>query len=465
MPSPSTISPGEKTSAPSPRPSAPAGDEHAAKVAGIAARVKAKAAAGVPAHIHKGGVHHVVPLPSDRRFVTEPIDVSDLHHVLAIDREARTCACEPGVTFAELARATLAVGLLPMVVPELEGITVGGAVAGCSVESMSYRYGGFHDAALEYEIVTGTGEVITCSPERDADIFDRVHGSYGTLGILTRATFRLVPAQPYVRTVYHRYADFASFAAAMQAAYAAGEADFIDAIAHAPDALVLCLGHFSATAPFTSDYRGAAIFYKSTLERQKDYLTTFDYCFRYDTECHWLSRTLPPLEWPLVRRVVGPWLLGSTNLIRWSGRVAPLLRLKRRPDVVCDVFIPERRFPDFWEWYVRDFNFFPLWIIPYRVPRMYPWLNPHHAARMGGPMFIDCAVYGKPNNRSEIDYSVLLEEKTFALDGIKTLISRNHYSEERFWEIYDRPGYEAAKQRLDPRGVFAGLYEKLGRVD
>ena len=68
------------------------------------------------------------------------------------------CVAEPGATFAAVVRRTLAVGLLPKVVPELEGITLGGAVAGSSVESMSFRYGGFHDSCLEYEIVTGTGE-------------------------------------------------------------------------------------------------------------------------------------------------------------------------------------------------------------------------------------------------------------------------------------------------------------------
>ena len=42
---------------------------------------------------------------------------------------------------------------------------------------------------------------------------------------------------------------------------------------------------------------------------------TEDYLFRYDTECHWLTATVPPLEWKPVRRAVGRWFLGSRNLI------------------------------------------------------------------------------------------------------------------------------------------------------
>src|SRR5262249_22336961 len=141
----------------------PAPAPHDDIVADIAAQVKALG--GAPAYVDKGGVHHFVPVPGDKRFVGRKVDVSRLRPILAIDASARTATVEPGVTFAELARATLAHGLVPGVVPELEGITVGGAVAGCSVESMSYKLGGFHDTCVEYEVVTGTGDVVRLTPE------------------------------------------------------------------------------------------------------------------------------------------------------------------------------------------------------------------------------------------------------------------------------------------------------------
>src|SRR5262249_14113718 len=100
----------------------------------------------------------------------------------------------------------------------------------------------------------------------------------------------------------------------------------------------------------------------------------------------------------------------------------------------------------------------------YRIPEMYPWIAPEHAVRMADGLFIDCAVYGKPNSDPKVDASQVLEEKTFELGGIKTLISRNHYSRERFWQIYDKAQVEEAKRRLDPKGVFPGLYEKFHRA-
>jgi hypothetical protein len=169
---------------------------------------------------------------------------------------------------------------------------------------------------------------------------------------------------------------------------------------------------------------------------------------------------VPPLEWAPVRWALGGVFLGSTNLITWSKRLEPLLGLKRRPDVVVDVFIPEPRFVEFAGWYEKTFDFWPLWLVPYHIPRAYPWVTKSHAARIG-ELVIDCAIYGKPNGEADVDYSQLLEEKTFELGGIKTLISSNHYEEPRFWTIYDRDNYLAAKGRLDPGGLFPGLYDKF----
>jgi len=428
-----------------------------------------------PAHIAKGGVHHVVPLPGDARFASRPIDTSQLTHIIEIDPVEQRCVAEPGVTFEEIVRATLPLGLAPAVVPELRGITLGGAVAGCSIESMSWFVGGFHDTAESYEVVGGDGTVHEVSRDDGTDLFEAMHGSYGTLGVLTRIAFRLVPAGRYVEMTYRHFTDVNEFEAALVAACEVG-ADgapigahpLVDGIVHAPNRLTLCLGRFvehSDVAP--SDYTREHIYYRSTARLDADVMTAEQYFFRYDTECHWLTATVPPLEWRWVRRLVGPKVLGSTNLISLSNRLAPLIgRAKRRPDVVCDVFIPHRRFSEFWRWYCADFDFWPLWVIPYRMPTVYPWLGPHVAPGIAaGDLLIDFAVYGAPNRSRARDLSCELEDEVFRLGGTKTLIGRNHYDRERFWQVYNRPTYDAAKAVLDPNGRFPDLYDKLGRVD
>ena len=326
---------------------------HEDKVRRIAAMVRAASRAGIPVKFRRRSVPHFVPNPFKEGDDRPTIDISDLTEVLRIDPGSRLCVAESGVPFTDLVAATLSHGLIPCTVPELKTITVGGAVSGCSVESMSYKLGGFHDSCLEYEVITGTGEILTCSPDHDRDAFEMIHGSYGTVALLTKLTFRLLPAKPFVRMEYRRCSTFDRFWAEVCARCERDDFDFVDGIVHSPSQLVVCLGRMVDEAPYLSSYDWLEVYYKSTLARQEDYLRLPDYFFRYDTECHWLSRSVPVLhlEHKAVRFLLGKLLLGSTNLIRWHDRLRRLMRLKRRPEVIVDVFIPVPRFPAFWQWY------------------------------------------------------------------------------------------------------------------
>lgn len=62
-------------------------------------------------------------------------------------------------------------------------------------------------------------------------------------------------------------------------------------------------------APYVNTYTWLDIFYKSTLKRKEDYLTIEEYLFRYDVQCHWLSRTIPGMETKLMRFFLGKLLL------------------------------------------------------------------------------------------------------------------------------------------------------------
>ncbi|MCB1029223.1 MAG: FAD-binding oxidoreductase, partial [Microthrixaceae bacterium] len=429
---------------------------HRTLVEEVARSVRDHAGRGTTPHITKAGQHHVVPLPGDSRFRGPAIDTSGLCNLVAIDPDERTFTAEPGLSFNDLVNATLEYGLIPKVVPELKGITVGGAVAGSSLESMSYRYGGLHDSCRGYEVVTGTGEVLRLSHDHRQDLFDLIHGSYGTLGIITEVTGELVPATRTVRLDYHRHDHLASFTEELLAVSAAdreGPPEFVDAIVHSPTNLVLVLGTFVDDPPPPAE-RWLTPFYRRSATGHSELLRTEDYLFRYDADCHWLARTVPPLEWSPVRRLVGRRLLGADNLIAAFGRTAKLMSIgKRRSDLVCDIFVPQRNFEAFFEWHRTNIDHWPLWVVPYRTPEPYPWMATAHGEAMSDDLYIDCAIYGAPNNDRDRDLSALLEEAVFDLDGIKTLIGRNHYTEERFWQIYNRDTHLAAKAELDPNGL------------
>ena len=423
----------------------------------VTVRAQARGGHGDFISLGKAAVSHFVPNPHDPRHADTKLDLRDLNEVLELDIAGRTCTAEPGLTFSALVRATLPHGLAPMLVPELETITIGGAVAGCAIESMSHKHGGFHDSCPELEVVTATGEVLRCSADQNRDVFQMIHGSYGTLGIITKLKFKLIPAKPYVRMEYRRFETLAAFEEQLFEQCGAPDVDFVDAIVHSNEQFVLCLGRFADAAPATSSYTGLEIFYRSTLARTEDFLTTYDYFFRYDTDCHWATRALPGMTTKLGRLLFGKLLLGSTRLLNWSRRLRPILRHQKHLPVVIDLLIPKRRFAEFYRWYEEVIGYYPLWIVPYRVPAPYPWVAPKHRS----DLYVDVAIYGLANDQPHVNYSKLLEERTYSLGGVKTLISENHYDERTFWKIYDRAAYEAVKRRTDPQNLFRDVYRKF----
>ena len=296
-------------------------DRHNLKVQGIANLVKetAKTAKeGDYFSLRKASVSHTVPQPYNPKRHDKKINIKDLTEIIEIDPENNICTAESGVPFSKLVKATLKYNLVPICVSELKGITIGGAVAGCSVESMSYKYGGFYDSCLEFEVVTGKGEIIKCSLAENQDIFEMIHGSFGTLGILTLIKFKLIPAKPYIQVDYIKYNNFKEYMDAIRAHYEKQDIEMMDGLVHAPDNCLLCIGTFVDKAPYTNKYL-YKIYYKSTMKRKKDYLKTSDYFFRYDSDAHWSTRNYG-MENKIMRYIFGPFALGSTKIIKWAHR-------------------------------------------------------------------------------------------------------------------------------------------------
>ncbi len=427
---------------------------HADKVARIVRQLRAHRG-DKPVSLKKASVSHQVPKAGDLRRGDDKIDISDLTEVLHVDAERRICVAESGVTFVDLVTATMKHGLVPIVVPELKTITIGGAVAGCSIESMSFVHGGFHDTCLEYEVITATGDVLVCTPDNEhALVFQMLHGAFGTLGILAKLTFKLVPAKEYVKLQYETHPTLAAYQASIMRHAETRDVDFMDGIIHSPTKYVLCLGWFVDRAPYTSDYSWLKVYYQSTATRTEDYLTTPEYFFRYDRG---VTNVRPH---SFVGRLVFGKFLASSQWLRLAEKLHWLLP-KERPTITVDVFVPASKAAEFLTWWEREFGFYPLWCVPYRRVHDYEWLDGGFYRRMGtDEMFLDLAIYGM-RQRDDRNAARMIEEKLRDLGGIKTLISHNYYPEAEFWTIWNKPNYDAVKAVTDPKNLFRGLYEKM----
>jgi len=279
-----------------------------------------------------------------------------------------------------------------------------------------------------------------------------MHGTFGTLGILSRLTFKLVPAGPFVRLEYERAARLADYQAAIDRHCQAQDLDFMDGMIHSPRDFVLAVGRFADRAPYASRYDWTKVYCDSTRRRSEDYLRTEDYLFRYDrgvTNVHPRS---------FVGRLLLGKLFGSTELLRLAEAMHALLP-SRRPNVTLDVFLPSSRVEAFFAWYVDALGHFPLWCVPYRRVRDYEWLSPWFHGGSHDRLFLDLAIYGM-RQPPGANYYRLLEEKLLELGGMKTLISHNYYTPAEFWTIWNKDNYDKAKAIADPHNVFRDLYTK-----
>jgi delta24-sterol reductase len=88
--------------------------------------------------------------------------------------------------------------LIPPVMPEFPGITVGGAFSGIAEKSSSFRHGYFDKTVLSVEMIFGNRGIVATTPDTKPGLFYGTAGAYGSLGVTTLFEIRLLLAEPYV---------------------------------------------------------------------------------------------------------------------------------------------------------------------------------------------------------------------------------------------------------------------------
>jgi cytokinin dehydrogenase len=133
------------------------------------------------------------------------IDMSALDRVETISRDS--IWVQAGVTWSDLVRETLEKGLLPPVLTNNLGTTVGGTVSVGGIGAASHRHGLQSDNVCELEVITGDGHLVRCSPEENAELFDCTRSGLGQFSVITRARLKLRPCQERTRTHFLLYDD------------------------------------------------------------------------------------------------------------------------------------------------------------------------------------------------------------------------------------------------------------------
>ena len=125
---------------------------------------------------------------------------SKMNKILEINNQDLTCKVQPGVVVSDLQRAVKAIGLFfPPDPSNLAVSTIGGGIALSSGGPRAFKYGTFKDYVLDLEVVLADGSIINTGSQTVKNVTgynltQLMVGSEGTLGIVTEATLRLIPA-------------------------------------------------------------------------------------------------------------------------------------------------------------------------------------------------------------------------------------------------------------------------------
>lgn len=400
------------------------------------------------------------------------LHVAAFSGVLALDVKGRTADVLGMTTYEDLVDATLPHGLMPMVVPQLKTITLGGAVTGLGIESTSFRNGCPHESVLDMDVLTGDGRVVTATPDGEhADLFAAFPNSYGTLGYALRLRIELEDVKPFVRLEHRRYHDHDQLMAAMaRACDGDRQVDFVDGTVFSPGESYLTLGTFTGEAPTgTSDYTGRDVYYRSVQRRTVDHLTVRDYLWRWDTDWFWCSRALL-VQKPAVRRLVPKRYLRSdvykkvVDLDQRTGLRRRLDAARGRPArevIVQDVEVPVEHAAELLHFLHRDTGISPLWVCPMRrrdPTRSWP-LYPMDPSTLYVNVGFWSSVALAPGEQDGV-HNRRIEAEVERLGGRKSLYSTSFYDEAEFWSHYNGSAYELVKKAYDGDARLLDLYSK-----
>ncbi len=396
------------------------------------------------------------------------LDVSDFNQVLNINGNEGWAEIEGMATYEDIVDATLPHGVMPAVVPELKSITLGGAVTGIGIESSSFKCGFVHETITEMDVLLADGRVIVCSPTSEhKDLFFAFPNSYGTLGYALKLKFKVIPVKDFVQLTHVRYTDADTYFRDMEHV-CARDIDFLDGTVFGPDEMYMTIGRFVDEAPYTSDYTYENIYYQSIRRRETDYLTVLDYLWRWDTDWFWCSKHFL-VQHTLVRALVGKSRLNSVTyarIMRWNSKWKLAHRINRlrgihTESVIQDVDVAIENAPAFLQFFNKEIGITPIWICPIQTYDrsvqfdLYPMDSQH--------VYVNFGFWDVKKGRKKLPkgyYNREIERKIIELGGIKSLYSDSYFTQDEFWQAYNRPVYDRLKAKYDPQARLKDIYQK-----
>ncbi|HET7102432.1 MAG TPA: FAD-binding oxidoreductase, partial [Terriglobia bacterium] len=128
-----------------------------------------------------------------------------LNRFLSFDPETGVLECEAGVSFAEIIQHFLPRGYFLPVTPGTKFVTLGGAIAADIHGKNHHRDGSLGNFIFQFHLLAPGGQVFTCGPHENPEIFWATLGGMGLTGIILRARVRLRRVETaYIQVDYQK---------------------------------------------------------------------------------------------------------------------------------------------------------------------------------------------------------------------------------------------------------------------
>jgi FAD/FMN-containing dehydrogenase len=136
--------------------------------------------------------------------------------------------CDAGVKWETLVKQVVPQGLIPPVLTNNLGVTLGGTLSVAGLGVASFRHGAQGDNVTEIEAVTGAGDIVRCSPTTETELWNAVRSGLGQFAVITRARLKLRPCRKQSRTYYLLYDDITAIMRDMKTVIDEDRVDFLE---------------------------------------------------------------------------------------------------------------------------------------------------------------------------------------------------------------------------------------------
>jgi monoamine oxidase len=385
------------------------------------------------------------------------IDMRSLDQLHHIDLGAQNFVADAGIEWRAIIAALVPLGWVPAIVTDWLHLSLGGTIIAGGVGAQSFKHGIQADLIEQMTVVTGEGEIVSCSATENVELFDAMRAGLGQCGIIVRATMRIVRAPQRVTLDHFVYDDLAAFESDIARLSECASVDGL--LAHAVGNTLELLAHSTA-----HDYRAHGL--ERSPARGK-WVYDLEVLRYHDVETDAPGPLPDGLRDVPVLRLSTAW-----NFHDYLSRIPPIVERDQRegaaPHPELTMFLPHSRFAELMgevmqETSIEDMGGGPILIIPldrrrisapfFRIPdEPRCWLVGLMRAAKSPEQLADLTA----KNVSVYHRAAAIGGFRYPVDGVPAPVDR------RGWATHFGPLWEralAAKKRFDPDAILA---PKLG---